>query len=170
MDRKGLGVTPCAGSGKRGRRGNVKMVKEKDRKGEVRWGKGDCELASDVAFPFLGFTSFIRRTPGSSRGRTPDSAVLETYQKRKLALLRMQRLIMLLVSGAACRCGRSDDQTMKGFSFQRERKIEKDIKSNVRVHVRVGGLSEVYKWMIKQRPRTGKGKVEKAQDYQCKHA
>lgn len=27
----------------------------------------DCELASDVALPFLGFTSFIRRTAGSSR-------------------------------------------------------------------------------------------------------
>lgn len=27
----------------------------------------DCKLASDVALPFLGFTSFIRRTAGSSR-------------------------------------------------------------------------------------------------------
>lgn len=62
-------------------------MKETERRGEVRWRKGGCELASDVAFPFLGFTSFIRRTPGSSRGRTPNSAVLETYQKRKLALL-----------------------------------------------------------------------------------
>lgn len=27
----------------------------------------DCKLASDVALPFLGFTSFIRCTAGSSR-------------------------------------------------------------------------------------------------------
>ena len=78
--------------------------KEREREREKREGeevrrreRGNCELASDVAFPFLGFTSFIRRTPGSSRGRTPDSAVLETYQKRKLALLRMQRLKMLVL-------------------------------------------------------------------------
>lgn len=31
-------------------------------------GRGEnCELASDVALPFLGFTSFIRRAVGSSR-------------------------------------------------------------------------------------------------------
>lgn len=30
-------------------------------------GGKDCELASDVALPFLGFTSFIRHVAGSSR-------------------------------------------------------------------------------------------------------
>ena len=88
---------------RRGRR-ERKREREREREREKREGeevrrreRGNCELASDVAFPFLGFTSFIRRTPGSSRGRTPDSAVLETYQKRKLALLRMQRLKMLVL-------------------------------------------------------------------------
>lgn len=54
--------------GRRGRRGNGETVRRGSRGGWVdRTGEGeDCELASDVALPFLGFTSFIRHAAGSS--------------------------------------------------------------------------------------------------------
>lgn len=54
------------------RRGNSETEREGGYPGNRAGGIGregeDCELASDVAaLPFLGFTSFIRRTAGSSR-------------------------------------------------------------------------------------------------------
>ena len=40
-------------------------------------GKGDCELASDVAFPFPSIhVIYSKRSPCSSRGPPPVSAVL----------------------------------------------------------------------------------------------
>lgn len=53
---------------------DAEMARQKEEgfpgEGGDRGGPGegeDCELASDVALPFLGFTSFIRCAAGSSR-------------------------------------------------------------------------------------------------------
>lgn len=80
-----LGVRVVSGSDPNTRGGKGvpegKARKRRDREREVsgggsKAGRGggigerrgeNCELASDVAFPFLGFTSFIRRAAGSSR-------------------------------------------------------------------------------------------------------
>lgn len=107
-----------------------------------RTGEGeDCELASDVALPFLGFTSFIRRVAGSSRAVELRFLLFWKHTKSE--------------NSRYCGC-----KGLKCFLFRGRAGLGW-------AGLGRGGDSEG----VKRKPRTDKGRIVKAQDYAMhKHA